>query len=172
MAERVLVRSSEGKQNVVVAWTQERVWPIVGWIGVVLTVAALLDYAVSFIPTHFSSMEWEFGTIAQVFAGLPLLLIGLVAIWISGAMLGLRWVLMTIGVVLGLATAVVLVLLVAFALDVPVAIKLNPGAAREQVVKLVVKTVFMALLFGASFLYTGVLALKQARGTPAGEVHT
>lgn len=114
-------------------------------------------------------MEWEFGTIGQVFAGLPLLSLALAAIWVSGATSGRRWLLLSVGVVLEIGALIVMILLAAFALDIPVALKTNPGPAQEPVAKLAVKTVFMGLLFGAFYVVAGVLAFRQARGTPRGE---
>ncbi len=172
MPSKVLVREEEGAKKPVELWSSDKLFSVLGWVGVVLAVAALMDYALAMFPTHFSSMEWEFGMIAQIFAGLPLLAIALAAIWISGAMAGRRWQLFTVSGLLLAAALVVIVLLVAFALDVAVALKLNRGAGHEQVVKMAVKTVSMGLLFGAAFIITGVQALKQARGTPAGEVGT
>ncbi len=156
MPNRVLMRDEGGVAKKVVApWASETLYSVLGWIGVVMAAAALVDYAIALLPTHFSSMEWEVGTISQVFAGLPLLSLGLAAIWVSGAGAGRRWQLLGIGL--------------AFALDVPVAIKGTPEAARSPVVKLVLKTVIMGLVFGAAYITAGVLALKQARGTSSGE---
>ncbi len=167
MPSKVLVREpGEGKS--VAPWTAARLYAAVGWVGVVLAAAALADYALAFFPTAFSSMEWEFGTISQIFAGLPLLWIGLACIWVSGAMAGRQWVLLTIGIALVLAAVIVLVLLVAFALDVPVALKTTQAVARRAVEKAILKTVFMGVLFAAAFAISGVLALSQARPTSSG----
>ncbi len=170
MPNRVLMRDEGGVAKKVVApWASETLYSVLGWIGVVMAAAALVDYAIALLPTHFSSMEWEVGTISQVFAGLPLLSLGLAAIWVSGAGVGRRWQLLAIGLAFEVGALIVLVLLLAFALDVPVAIKGTPVAARSPVVKLVLKTVIMGLLFGAAYIIAGVLALKQARGTSSGE---
>ncbi len=168
MPSKVLVREQEGEGKSVAPWAPARLYPALGWVGLVLAAAALADYALAFFPTAFSSMEWEFGTISQIFAGLPLLWIGLACVWMSGAMAGRQWVLLTIGIVLVLAAVVVLILLVAFALDVPVAIKTTQAAARRPVEKAILKTVFMGVLFGAAFAISGVLALSRARPTSSG----
>ncbi len=172
MSGQVLIRAPQGPSRQTQQWPPERAWVVVGWIGVVLAAAALADYTLALVPPHFASMEWEFGTIGQVFAGLPLLSIGLAAIWISGAVSRRRWVLLSIGLALEVGAVILLVLLLAFALDIPVALKMNEGPAREPVVKLVVKTIVLGLLFGSSYVVSGVQALKQARGTPRGDAVT
>lgn len=168
---QVLARepAARASRKAVAPWATATVLLAVGWIGVVLAAAALADYALALFPTSFSSMEWEFGTISQVFAGLPLLSIGLAAVWVSGAGSGRRWVLLATGVVFELAALCILVLLLLFALDIPAAVRSTEGPARLAVGKLAAKTLIMGLLFGTSYIITGVLALKQARGTPRGE---
>ena len=143
-----------------------------GWIGVVLAAAALADYAIALYPTAFSSMEWEFGTISQIFAGLPLLSIGLAAVWVSAAGSGRRWLLVLIGVALLVAAACVLAFLVLFALDIPAAVRATQGVARLGIEKLVAKTLIMGSLFGASYIVMGVLSLRQARGVLSREAVT
>ncbi len=171
MPSKVLVREQEGvaEKKAIAPWPTSRLTVALAWFGVVLGVAALVDYAVALLPTHFSSGEWEFGTVSQVIAGLPLLSLALGLIWLSGAGSGRRWVLLTVGVALELAALVVLVLLLAFALDIPLAMKTTAGEARSQVIKMIVKTLFLGVMFGAAYILTGVLAFRQARGTPSQE---
>jgi hypothetical protein len=154
----------EAGERTIEPWTSAAVSRAVGWIGAVLAAAALADYALALVPTAFGNTEWEFGTISEVFAGLPLLSVGLAAVWVSAAGLGRRWLLILVGVVLLAAAAWVLVFLVLFATDIPTAIRATQGVARLGINKLVAKTLIMGLLFGGSYVVTGVLALKQARG--------
>ncbi len=166
MPEPLIVREPEGEgpRRVIEAWSSAKLFQTLGWIGLLLAVTALVDFGLAFFPTHFSSAEWEFGTVGQIFAGLPLLSLGIAAIWVSGAASGKRWMLLATGLALSAAALVVLLLLAGFALDIPVALRSTDGPARSGVTKMVVKTVFMGLVFGAAFIVTGVLALKQARG--------
>ena len=166
MPDQVVVREPEAEapKTVVRPWSSATVFLAVGWTGVVLAVAALVDYAQAFIPTAFSSLAWEFGTISQFVAGLPLLALGLAAIWVSGAGTGRRRVLLTVGVVLELVALILVVLLLAFVLDVPAALRGAPLEAKAAVKRVAVKTLALGVLFGASFIAAGVLALKQARG--------
>lgn len=170
MPIRVLVRErgEGGAKRFVAPWDPDKLLMAVGWIGAVLTGAALADYAIALFPPHFSSVEWEFGTISQVFAGLPLVFIGMVAIWLSGAGLGRRWVLLASGLAMEFAALCVVLLLLGFALDIPIALRSGQGAAHSAVVKVIVKTLAMGLLFGTSLIVSGVLALRQARTTVSG----
>jgi hypothetical protein len=128
-----------------------------------LALAALTDYALAFYPLGFGSAEWEMGTISSVVQGLPLFSIGLVGVWVGAGGLGRRWMLWIVGLVFLAASAGVLGSLVVFLTDVPIAIRATQGAARLGIQKLIAKTLILGLLFGASYVVMGVLALKQAR---------
>jgi hypothetical protein len=107
--------------------------------------------------------EWEFATIASVFSGLPLLTMGLAALWLSAMMRAQRWQVITTAVVLLVAGVVVFGLLLVFVLDVPLALRASAGEVRLGVKKAVAKTVMLGLLFGGSYLVTGVWSLRRRR---------
>jgi hypothetical protein len=170
MSERILVPSAkEANRRVAQPWSAAATYRVAGWVGLVLALAALTDYALAFYPLGFGSAEWEMGTISSVVQGLPLLSIGLVGVWVSGAGLGRRGVLLIAGAVFLLTAAGVLGSLVLFLTDVPIAIRATQGVARLGIQKLITKTLILGLLFGASYIVMGVLALKQARGSSSTE---
>src|SRR5688500_7396536 len=57
-----------------------RAWGWLGWFGGVITLVAAGDLALAWYPFRVGVPEWEFGTIAASFAGLPLLTMGLAAL--------------------------------------------------------------------------------------------
>jgi hypothetical protein len=138
-------------------------WVMLGWLGVLLSAVALSDYAIAMVPFRFGVAEWEFATIASVFSGLPLLTMGLAALWLSAMMRAQRWQVITTAVVLLVAGVVVFGLLLVFVLDVPLALRASAGEVRLGVKKAVAKTVMLGLLFGGSYLVTGVWSLRRRR---------
>ena len=130
-----------------------------------MVVTALSVYALALYPLGLGSAEWELATIGAVVQGLPLFSIGLAAIWVCAGGLGQRWLLLTLGWGLFLAGAVLFGSLVLFLTDVPLALQSTDGLARIGIYKLVARTLFLGVLFGLAYVVTGVLALRQARGS-------
>lgn len=153
----------EGARSVE-AWGSEVVAKAVGWFGAIITVAALSDFALAFYPMGFGSAEWELATISSVIQGLPLLTVGLAALWVCGGMLGERRMLFGIAVLMLAVAAASLALLIVFLTNVPVALRATQDVAKLGIKKLVAKTLILALLFGGYYIVAGVRALKQARG--------
>lgn len=52
-------------------------WQVLGWVGLALLVAALGTIATVWLPARFGNVDWEFGTVADSFVALPLLILGL-----------------------------------------------------------------------------------------------
>lgn len=168
MERRVLVEEGApnkgARRRAVAPWSSTTVFLALGWIGLVLTAAALVDYALALYPLRLGSAEWEIGTISQVFFGLPLISLGMAAVWVSGAGGGRRWVLLGVGVAFLAAAMLVASMVVLFTLDVPLALRATTqDVARLGLKKLIVKTLMLGLLFGASYVVAGVLALRQVR---------
>lgn len=155
--------AATGKRPPVRPWDDSRRYAILGWIGVVLALAALSDYALALYPLGFGSPEWEAATIGSIVQGLPLLSIGVAALWVSAGAAGRRWLLITVGWGLLLFALCVFGALAVFLTDVPMGLKATRGVARIGVEKLAAKTLFLGLLFGVSYVFAGVLALRQRR---------
>jgi len=166
---RVVVRQEARKRKLAQPWGDGAAFRVAGWVGLVFVMAALGDFALAFYPLGLGSPEWEVGTIASVVQGFPLLSLGLVGLWICGGGLGDRRLLVTVGVVFLAIAAVLLVMMVLMLTDVPIALQATreDEAARFGILKLLAKTVYLALVFGALYVVAGVLALRQARGGTA-----
>jgi len=167
---RVVVRKDESKRSPVRPWGEGATFRVAGWVGFVFVLAALGDFALAFYPLGLGSPEWEVATIASVLQGFPLLSLGLVGLWMCGGGLGDRRLLVTVGIgFLAIAVAVLLALVLLLT-DVPIALKATQGAeaARIGILKLVVRTLSLGVLFGSLYAVAGVQALKQARGGSRG----
>lgn len=92
--------------------------------GAVLLLAGAVDVALFYWPLRFGEAEWEFSVIAQTFDALPLPTVGvlLVALGIHARSGRRLWPRLLAALLLAVA-AVLLALLVIFALDIPVALK-------------------------------------------------
>ena len=166
---RVLAESHPRRRAGVRPWGDDATYRVVGWAGVVLALAALSDIGLALYPLGFGSPEWELATIGAIVQGLPLISIGLAAIWIAAGRRGRKWTLVTVGWGLVVVAALLAAALLLFLTDVPLAIKATQAVARTGIEKLVARTLFMGGLFGASYVVMAVMALRQARGKSPGE---
>ena len=138
----------------------EQAWRALAWLGGLLAVVGLGDFLLAFIPWG-TGPEWEFGTVAAVFAGLPLPTLGLAAILGAAYARGKRRTILGMGVVLLLLAVAVAWMLVTFLTDIPIALK--SGAQAEVMLglkKAMVKTALLGVLFGFAYVVAGVKALR------------
>ena len=161
---RVLAQGHPRRRPGIRPWDDAVLYRVVGWVGVVLTLAAVSDFALALYPLGFGSPEWELAPIGAIVQGLPLFSIGLAALWISAGRRAQRWPLISVGWGLVVVTAVLLAALLLFLSDVPLAVKATHSVARIGIAKLVARTLFMSVLFGTSYVVMAVMALRQARG--------
>ena len=167
MAENILGvdKQRKGVSRGVIPWDADWGYRLAGWMGLVLTLAALSDYVLALVPMGFGSPEWEMSTIGAVMQGLPLFSLGLVGLWVESGGFGRRWTLRLVGFAFLASAACILASLVLFLTDVPTAIQATSGLARLGVQKLISKTLVLGLLFGVTYVTSGLQALRQARGS-------
>lgn len=73
-------------------------WQLLGWVGLALLVAALGTIGSVWLPAELGNVDWEFGAVADSFAALPLLAVGLGACLASAAARQRSGVLLALGV--------------------------------------------------------------------------
>jgi len=161
--KKILVKAAPGPRIRVVVPDTAAAWRWVGWIGAVLALAGLMDLGLAWYPPAFGRPEWEFATVAQVFSGLPLVAIGLVGVLGAALALGRKWLLIGTGVVLVLGALAILVSLGLFVTVVPLALRSAEGMASAGIKKLIIKTLWLGLVFGAGFVGAAVAAFRQVR---------
>jgi hypothetical protein len=138
-------------------------WRWIGWFSLVLALAGAGDWVLAWIPLRFGTAEWEFGTIVSTFAGLPLVTMGFAGLLGSAVARGVRWQLITLGVIVLAWGAMVVGALIIFFLDVPIALQAVQGPAHLGIIKATAKTVMLGLLFSSVYFVTGVAALRRSR---------
>ena len=73
-------------------------WQVLGWVGLAMLVAALGTIASVWVPVRFGNLDWEFGTVADSFVAMPLLIIGIGACLASAVARQRRKATLAIGV--------------------------------------------------------------------------
>jgi hypothetical protein len=119
------------------------------------------DLLLAWYPLRFGVPEWEFATIAQSFAGLPVVALGLVGLLGAGLGLDRRWLVLVSAVLLGLAGVGILLGTVLFLTDVPLALQTSDGIARVGIKKAVAKTLLLGSVFGLVFISAAVAAVRR-----------
>ena len=156
-----VVIDPRGKGAATFAQNPDLAWRAVGWLGLLLAVVGLGDFVLAFIPTAFHTPEWEFATVASVFAGLPLPTLGLAGMLAAGYARGRRRMVLGMGAVLFILALVFLWLLMLFVTDVPIALK--SGAQPEVLLglqKAIAKTILMGVAFSLAYLVAGFRAIR------------
>ena len=164
MAERrVLVEQKPKKPSVQLTPDTDTAWKWVGWIGAALALAGGTDLLLVWYPTAFGRPEWEFATLVQAFAGLPLVSIGFAGLLGAALALGRRWLIVTMAVVLLVGAVVLLLALMLFLTDVTLALRASEGLAKTGIKKAVFKTLMLGVIFGGAYAAAGVVALRHIR---------
>lgn len=161
--QKILVKGG-AKRKLPAPAQPDSAWGWLGWFGLVLAVAGLVDLALLWWPVGLGSPEWEFATVVSTTSAMPLVAIGLCALLASAAARGSRWLLMVMGAVLVLGAVILAVMLVLFLTNVPMALQATADQARVGIVKASVKTVVLAVLFGGVYAVGAIWALRQATG--------
>jgi len=164
---RVLV-SEEGKKAAgPIAPDTKTAWKWIGWFGLVLAIVGLWDFALTWYPMNWGSLEWEFATVAASYSGLPLPTMGLIALMASAIARGVRWqiVLMSVGLI---AFAITLLIgFILFLTTAPIALRSVEGVALVGIKKVIAKTTMLAVMFPTAYLVAGIVGLRHLRRSKA-----
>ena len=167
MADKVLVNpaaaESRDKGPRRLRESPDEGWKWIGWLGLLLTVVGLGDFLLAWYPLRFGAPEWEFGTVASTFAGLPLVSLGFAGMLASGVARGKALLVRVMAWGLFVFAALILVVYVVFLLDVPIALRAVQGVAALGIKKAVVKTTMLGVVFSAGYLAAAVAALRYLK---------
>lgn len=139
-------------------------WAVLWWVGLLFSLVSLADVALAYYPMQWGTMEWEFGTAASTFAGLPLVALGLGGMLATSLVKGKRGWVVAVSVVMVLLALQTLYMLGHFLLDIPIALKsVASPDMRLGIQKASVKTAGLGALFAAAFLIGGIRSLMRVR---------
>ena len=161
MPQRVVVRD-EPKRKTRLEPDVRAAWRWIGWLGVLLTVVGVGDFALAWYPSAFGTPEWEFGTVAASFSGLPLVTMGFAALLGSAVASGRRWLVIGTASVLALSGIGVVALFLLFLTNVPMAVQGAEGVIALGIKKVVVKTSMLGVGFGIGYLVGAYAAFRHA----------
>jgi hypothetical protein len=165
---RILINTPEApRASRVTAPSLEAAWLWIGRFALLLTLVALGDWLLAWIPTRFGSTEWEFGTIVATFSGMPLLTMGLAGVYGAAIARGIRWQIIATSWVLLVLAMLLFGALLVFALDIPVALRAVEGPARLGILKAIAKTGMIGILFGGAFVFAAIGGLRHAKRSRA-----
>jgi hypothetical protein len=139
-------------------------WRLFGWFGLLLVVLGGSDIVSQWYPPAFSSPEWEFTTTAVTIASLPLLTIGVTILLASFLARAKREGAMLMGGVFLILFIGVGVVLVLFALDVPLALRAPPGPPLTAIKKAIVRTMVMGASYEIAYFAAVILSFRYAFG--------
>jgi hypothetical protein len=162
--QKVLIRADGEKRVPAMRPQPEVAWVWLGWLGLVLALAGSTDLVLLLVPFRLGVPEWEFATAVSVTSAMPLVTIGLAALLASAASIGRRWLLWSVGTVAAVGAVVLVLVLVLFATNVPMALKATSGEAQLGIVKATVKTVVLAGLFSSAYAIGAVWSFRLALG--------
>lgn len=160
---KVLLEEQRGKPLQPLAGAPDEGWKWIGWLGLLLTVVGLGDFALAWYPVRLGAPEWEFGTVASTFAGLPLVTMGFAGLLASGLARGRAWLIRLMGWGLLAFGLVILAAYVVFLTDVPIALRSVTGDAALGIRKAIAKTTMLGLVFSLAYMVSGFAALRHMR---------
>jgi len=164
---RFQVLEREAKRST--SFTKEAIetgWRVVGWLGLVLLVVGVIDVALRWYPVAFKSPEWEFATTSISIASLPIVSIGAVSLLFSFLQRGARPGVIIIGVLFTLLALLVMVWLIPFGLDVPIALgAISAPGPRTEILKAIARTLVMGASFFLLFVAGAAVSFRYAFST-------
>lgn len=163
-APHIVIQSDPRARDPITRAAPQTAWRLFGWFGLLLVLIGGLDVVSQWYPTAFKSAEWEFGTSAVTIASLPLLTIGVVVLGASLMARARRAGVIAVGAFYVLLFVAVGMVLVLFALDVPLALRAPAGPALTVVKKTIVRTAVMGAAYEAAFLAAAVVSFRYAFG--------
>src|SRR5947209_3674624 len=140
---KILVDPAARKMSAPILGSSDKAWMWIGWFGFLIAVVGLTDLTLAFLPPNFGVAEWEFGTVASTVASLGGVTIGLAALLGSGLARGKRGLVLGVSTLLIVLAAFFALMLVIFALDIPVALAAVQGDIQLGIKKAIGKTMLL-----------------------------
>lgn len=165
MKEPVVVATSDEKGRFAAADNASG-WKYLFLLGCGMLAVGIIDVGLLFIPPRWSSLDWEFGTIAGVFDGMPLMTIGIGTMSAAAVANGWRAARRVMVVLTLMLTVVIALLALVFALDVPVALRAVQPGMRGTIKLAALKTGLMSGTYFVLYLALGVWTWRRLKARP------
>ena len=161
----VLIQADARAVDPITVSAPRTAWRLLGQFGVLLAVIGWIDIALHWYPLVSGSPEWEFGTIAATFAGLPLPTMGVIAALAAAMARAVKVNVTVLTVVQGLIVLFLAGCMIVFLLDIPLALRAvaAPGVPVQAVTEMkrtIVRALVMGVGFGAVYLYGTIVSTR------------
>ncbi|MFL5574703.1 MAG: hypothetical protein ACJ79S_01835 [Gemmatimonadaceae bacterium] len=136
-------------------------WLLLSRVGLAFLAVGVFDVALGWVPPHFGSPEWEFGTIARTLDSLPITLLGLALTLAGAAARGIAWATRAASLAALLLAALLVAALAVYALDVPLAFRVvTDPLARSGLERAVAKALVQGTLYPTVLAAIGITGIR------------
>jgi hypothetical protein len=163
MKEPVVVAHSEDRSPLTARESASSGWSFLFLLGVALAIIGFIDGGLNFANPQWTNLDWEFGTLSNVFTGLPVLTTGLGLMCAATAAQGSPLLHRVMAMVMIFGAVMLGLVLVVFALDVPPAVRASIAALKPAVKLLSLKTALMGVTYVALYLALGLWTWRRLR---------
>lgn len=144
----------------------EAAWQLLGLAGGAFAFIALVDLILLFIPARIGDSRWEFDAVTAVFAGMPLLFVGLLLGYASGYARERAGILRLWSLLALLAAAILIVAFTDYLLRIPqVLAAAGSNAERAELIKAMVRTACQGVAYPVALCWLGIRGWVQAAHT-------
>ena len=169
MSSSVLVGASVDPATVkTVDRTWKRAATVFAALGVAIGAVATIDLAMAWLPFRFGNGEWEFGTVTRTLDSLPLATTGVALLAVAAAVTKSRWALRLLGVVFLLSVVALIICLVLYGLNVPVAIRAVPVEAAPVLKRAIARTLSFGLIYIVFYAWLSYFTWRAYRAESRG----
>ncbi|HEY2806655.1 MAG TPA: hypothetical protein VGI92_12430 [Gemmatimonadales bacterium] len=140
-------------------------WSYLFAAGLGITIVALIEVILMFLPARWSSLDWEFGTIAGMFDSLPLMTVGLGSMCAAAVANGWRAARISVAVLSSLLSLMILVMALIFALDIPAVLRAADLSMQYSIKLGSLKAGLEAGVYFLLYLALGVWTWRRIRRT-------
>lgn len=157
----VVIQADRKALNPIAVTAPRTAWRLLGWVGLLLAAVGFVDVALQWYPASFKSPEWEFGTVANSMAALPLLTIGLMSLLASFLARAERTGVLVMAIVFAFLLVFVVGAFLLFLSDVPLALKASATTPMVVTIKKsIIRTSVMAIGFGVGYFAAVVVSFR------------
>jgi len=130
-------------------------WTVLVGLGVALAFVGWVDIGLLWWPPKFGDTQWEFVIITNFFDALPVATVGTSLLLLGVMAKAPRRLTNVATAVLALLVALLIALAIVYLLDVPLALKGTPVAAKSVIRRSVLKTAVFAVTYTAYYAWLG-----------------
>ena len=160
----ILVGQRESSRGVDFPEDPGTAWRLMRWVGFGLGVVAFVDLGLNLIPLGFGNPQWEFGTFSRVFDSMPLATMATLLFFAGSVALGSKWALRAVATWSALIGLLLVVALVLFALNIPLAVRVvTEPVAAAGLKKAIIKALIQGVVYPTLFFSMGVFGWRTAK---------